>query len=914
MAIIQGFRDCIELYIKEHEKDEIPQSGCHEVLLENLYASFPSSKKFCSQILFGKISHSTSLKSWYSHCNINWLYSGKKRRIFIQVRDLNGISKTNVDINLFLELFPDIFNINIENFKTSAKLPKSYNFRTPSKSPELEEVNSIPSTERLQPTQLFSTTTSITPKRNRSDSLDSENQTFKKQTPKGTSKRKLKDDSNFEKPIKRRIPYEVIRQNKDSKTKLHRDNHSIFLQTLEKLGYNTIQEQILYLQDMNEYLIKIYNLSPAILQNNLKEDKNDQEIEKRLKKLKPRHQLQIYKDIFYKNPMERIALPTKLYRKKFKLRAKATLQRKHILQTNLKKKIVNDFLHEHSRLDTYSRKINISDKNDKDKEFHYLRYRPDTLRRMYSFLFLNSDEYREYVKYYRKKISCSSFCKLAKNCCPCIRKPTFIACADEIDEEMSYMLKAAREKTAKHKCGFACCTNENNPLSSLKTFMKHMCCEEINFPAKTIEGKIFPKACCYESNENQHFFSCKKCEEKRNSENCILNCPTLWNGDEVSWRKFEKIPLENGSETTNVIIHKGTMKELRERIKEFFHQDYAPHCWRTTWAYFLRKDNQIRLKPNQIYIQTDFSAQIELLGSKTPTCQFSPHANLAVWVVLHSPSRDANNKIRYKCDHIRVIYPVSGKQKDQDWFTHCKTFEKVIEYYKSIIPDLDTIYIWTDGCAAQYKCRHNFCFISQRKDINIIHRFGETNQMKGIHDQSGQAAKNVYRNREKFEVERCTTAYELYLTFKEQLSEPTEKKTFAYSGIFKPDNYIWWFGSPPVPDTNWEIDIVLNRETDMWDSNECKGCQSRYEFRNIRPRKEKKFSNCNLIMRDFGCPCDNCDNCNTFGEDQYPCLNKDICGELHQKNMVLKPFDHEKRQKEKDKRLKRKATAAANNS
>jgi hypothetical protein len=79
----------------------------------------------------------------------------------------------------------------------------------------------------------------------------------------------------------------------------------------------------------------------------------------------------------------------------------------------------------------------------------------------------------------------------------------------------------------------------------------------------------------------------------------------------------------------------------------------------------------------------------------------------------------------FKCDHIRVVSPSTGKGKDQDWFLPCKIFEFLISMYKVDDPELSKIKIWTDGAPTQYKCRQNLFWVAQcfkKFGIRVIHR------------------------------------------------------------------------------------------------------------------------------------------------------------------------------------------------
>jgi hypothetical protein len=152
-----------------------------------------------------------------------------------------------------------------------------------------------------------------------------------------------------------------------------------------------------------------------------------------------------------------------------------------------------------------------------------------------------------------------------------------------------------------------------------------------------------------------------------------------------------------------------------------------------------------------LFIQTDYSAQPVLDSQDKLNCVGHGVCVLSCWVILHSPRQEyywyEGKKVFYtfyECDHIRVVTPSTGKQKDQDWFLHCKILEQLIAHYKVIMPELNKIILWTDGAPNQYKCRQNFYWVSKAYylfGVHIVHRFGATAQFKGVHDKIGQVAK-----------------------------------------------------------------------------------------------------------------------------------------------------------------------------
>jgi hypothetical protein len=209
--------------------------------------------------------------------------------------------------------------------------------------------------------------------------------------------------------------------------------------------------------------------------------------------------------------------------------------------------------------------------------------------------------------------------------------------------------------------------------------------------------------------------------------------------------------LDNGNELRELKEVVGTLAELRETLCAQLAR-YKKHYFQYKWLNLCRKEDIVNLGPHTIFIQTDYSAQPTLDSQDKLNSVGHGVCVLSCWVILHSPrleyyTNEDGVRIRYtfyECDHVRVVTPSTGKQKDQDWFLHCKIFEQLIQRYKYKIPKLNTIIIWTDGAPNQYKCRYNFYWLAQAHNkfgVKIYHRFGATAQFKGVHDKIGQVAK-----------------------------------------------------------------------------------------------------------------------------------------------------------------------------
>ena len=279
--------------------------------------------------------------------------------------------------------------------------------------------------------------------------------------------------------------------------------------------------------------------------------------------------------------------------------------------------------------------------------------------------------------------------------------------------------------------------------------LKHLLCRKVDFPCKRTEGKIRPKMfrkeCC--------LGECDQCIDFWQSPACILNCPTLFNdNNNYRWKEYKNNSLDNGKELKELCSVTGSLQAFRVKFDSLFVK-YRKHYFVYKWLNMTRQCDLENLGQNELFIQTDYSAQPTLDSQDKLNCVGHGVCVLSCWVVLHSPREEfymLDGERRYytfyECDHIRVVSPSTGKQKDQGWFLHCKFFEYLINHYKQKLSHLHTVVIWTDGSPNQYKCRQNLYWLSimfSVLGIIIIHRFAATAQFKGIHDKIGQVAKWV---------------------------------------------------------------------------------------------------------------------------------------------------------------------------
>ena len=67
---------------------------------------------------------------------------------------------------------------------------------------------------------------------------------------------------------------------------------------------------------------------------------------------------------------------------------------------------------------------------------------------------------------------------------------------------------------------------------------------------------------------------------------------------------------------------------------------------------------------------------------------------------------------------------------------------KVIETVKEFMPSLERVYIWSDGCASQFRSQYVFRSLLYYPDkLKITWDYGEAHHFKGLHDGIGGTVK-----------------------------------------------------------------------------------------------------------------------------------------------------------------------------
>ena len=96
----------------------------------------------------------------------------------------------------------------------------------------------------------------------------------------------------------------------------------------------------------------------------------------------------------------------------------------------------------------------------------------------------------------------------------------------------------------------------------------------------------------------------------------------------------------------------------------------------------------------EIVLKTDFAAGAELKAKYTLTCEYPTTAQQCVVLVLHSPGVGVPGEERpVQCDYWRV-----WSNAKPSYRFHQQVMDKISAHYKTLIPSLKRLKIYSDGC------------------------------------------------------------------------------------------------------------------------------------------------------------------------------------------------------------------------
>ena len=248
------------------------------------------------------------------------------------------------------------------------------------------------------------------------------------------------------------------------------------------------------------------------------------------------------------------------------------------------------------------------------------------------------------------------------------------------------------------------------------------------------------------------------------------DCPNLAQNEEervvLVWEDIERPGDKMQPELVEVKMKvSDIMKEFRAAL-----ETYIPHCVEKEWLNRTRRIQTMRFADDEILLFTDFSASMDLKPIKTDNCHVDRHAVLAVYYVLHNRRKvdlETGETINYNETDVWYAFGDSQeKGKKNDVIFHNAVLKKILSYY----PSITRVKIWTDNCAAQYKCRQNFFKLSMipyvhEHIVEAQHFFAQVHCFKGSWDAAGKVAKDQIRQDEESQKKRSENAFDCYVHF-----------------------------------------------------------------------------------------------------------------------------------------------------
>jgi hypothetical protein len=276
----------------------------------------------------------------------------------------------------------------------------------------------------------------------------------------------------------------------------------------------------------------------------------------------------------------------------------------------------------------------------------------------------------------------------------------------------------------------------------------------------------------------------------------IKDCKALSECDTViPVREWTLQPREgkkkNGEPNTQIELseEKYPMSNVVKKLIEQL-ETCRKHYKEYSWINLMRRIDTNTFKANELNVYTDFSASLNLRADQAICGATDRHAVLAIFVILHSrrdvtvqkDGKDVSISVN-ECDVWYFFGDTLSKGKKNDYVFHNACLEHIAKHYRDEYeqagkPPINLIRVWTDNCAGQYKCRHNFwriaTFPSRVAGIRIVHRFAQKYQFKGVWDAAGKVIKELIRQLE-LENKRLPSAWKCVEQLTGELEKPKSK-------------------------------------------------------------------------------------------------------------------------------------------
>jgi hypothetical protein len=225
----------------------------------------------------------------------------------------------------------------------------------------------------------------------------------------------------------------------------------------------------------------------------------------------------------------------------------------------------------------------------------------------------------------------------------------------------------------------------------------------------------------------------------------------------VDWKRYEYLNSTT-PQSSNVISKRLDLKVdkicLIEFLKKFEEEiyKYTKHSHRARWQDLQFKQSREVFPPGTILSVVDFAENYTFAAQKEIQSEYYHSDQVTIFVhVLYRHAQRSLPNIENTDDDRHVIkeyhfYISDDRTHDTHYVQHC--FDKFYDSLKEREIIFDRHWIWSDGCAGQFKSARSFYWLCRlHKRLNITHcwNFFETGDGKGEHDGAGACIKRALR-------------------------------------------------------------------------------------------------------------------------------------------------------------------------
>jgi len=135
------------------------------------------------------------------------------------------------------------------------------------------------------------------------------------------------------------------------------------------------------------------------------------------------------------------------------------------------------------------------------------------------------------------------------------------------------------------------------------------------------------------------------------------------------------------------------------------------------------------LKPSEILLHVDFSESYKNAAQDEIQSAYFGHSTFSLFTACVYTGQHENEKI---------LVTVVTESNEHSRVTSLSCIDRIIRYVEGIIGEVDKIFVWSDGCSAQFRSRFVFSFLADfHHDKSLEWHYNEAHHGKGPMDGVG---------------------------------------------------------------------------------------------------------------------------------------------------------------------------------